>query len=245
MYRTACRAAVVLALLAASAAPALADDPDALYQNRAHLPDAQRAADLWAAALAARPDNYDAAWKLARAAYWLGGHLPTGAARKAALERGIAAGEKAVAARPDRPEGHFWLAAAMGRMAEQGGLRAGLKYRTPVRRHLERVLAIDPAFQKGSADRALGRWYYRVPRLFGGSKGKSEEHLRKSLTYYPQSIASRMFLAETYESMGRKSDAIRMLQEIGALAVDPEWAPEDTVFKQQAREMLARLERRR
>jgi tetratricopeptide (TPR) repeat protein len=213
----------MLALLAASSAPARADDPDALYRNRAHLPDAQRAADLWAASLGARPDNYEAAWKLARASYWLGGHLATEAARIAALERGIAAGEKA--------------------LAELRGIRAGLRYRMPVRRHLERVLAIDPAFQKGSADRALGRWYYKVPGLFGGSKRKAEEHLRRSLTYYPQSIASRIFLAETYESMGRKADAIRMLQEIGALAVDPEWAPEDAVFKQRAREMLAKLQR--
>ena len=52
---------------------------------------------------------------------------------------------------------------------------------------LERVivLKLDPAFQKGSADRALGRWYYKVPGLFGGSRKKSEEHLRKSLTYDP------------------------------------------------------------
>ena len=226
-----------------SASGARAEDPDALYLNRAHLPDAQRAADLWAAALAARPGDYDAAWKLARAAYWLGGHLPTEAGRIAALERGIAAGEKAVAARPDRPEGHFWLAADMGRLAESRGIRAGLKYRTPIRRHLERVLAIDPAFQKGSADRALGRWYYKVPGLFGGSKRKSEEHLRRSLTYHPQSIASRMFLAETYEAMGRDAAAIRMLQEIGVLAIDPEWAPEDAAFKEQARQMLARLQR--
>ena len=43
--------------------------------------------------------------------------------------------------------------------------------------------------------------------------------------------------------MGRKADAVRMLEEIGALAVDAEWAPEDTVFKRQAREMLAKLQR--
>lgn len=226
-----------------SAAGARAEDPDALYSNRTHLPDAQRAADLWSAALAARPGDYDAAWKLARAAYWLGGHLATEAARIAALERGIAAGEKAVAARPDRPEGHFWLAADMGGLAELRGIRAGLKYRTPVRRHLERVLAIDPAYQKGSADRALGRWYYRVPGLLGGSKRKSEEHLRKSLAYYPPSISSRMFLAETLASLHRRAEAIALLKEIEALPVDPEWAPEDTVFKRQARALRARLDR--
>ena len=86
-------------------------------------------------------------------------------------------------------------------------MRQGLKYRTPIREALEKVLQIDPAYQNGSADRALGRWYYKVPGLFGGSKKKSEEHLRKSLTYDPQSTASRFFLAETLfelESQGRR-----------------------------------------
>ena len=100
----------------------------------------------------------------------------------------------------------------MGGLAELKGLRAGIKYRAPIRQNLEKVLALDPAFQQGSADRALGRWYFKVPGLFGGSNKKSEEHLRKSLTYNPRSIASRYFLAETLEDMGRKADAIRTLR---------------------------------
>ena len=69
---------------------------------------------------------------------------------------------------------------------------------------------LDPAFQQGSADRALGRWYFKVPGLFGGSNKKSEEHLRKSLTYNPNSSSSHFFLAETLIDMGRTArSAIR------------------------------------
>src|SRR4029079_16660091 len=53
-----------------------AQSADALYADRSQLASARRAADLWAAALAADPRNFDAAWKLARADYWLGGHVP-------------------------------------------------------------------------------------------------------------------------------------------------------------------------
>ena len=173
------------------------------------LADAQRAAALWQERLSRQPDDFEAAWRLGRAGYWLGGHLPTVGARVAAFETGMDAARKAIAAQAARPEGYFWLAANMGGLAELKGLRAGIKYRAPVRQNLEKVLALDPAFQKGSADRALGRWYFKVPGLFGGSNRKSEEHLRKSLTYHPQSIASRYFLAETLEDMGRKADAIR------------------------------------
>ena len=232
-----------IAFPAALPAAQALDPADALYARRAHLPDAVRAADHWAAALERSPSDFDAAWKLARAGYWLGGHLETEQARVQAFERGIAAGQKAIAARPQRPEGYFWVAANMGGLAELKGLRAGLRYRTPVRQHLEKVLALDPGFQKGSADRALGRWYYKVPGLFGGSKKKSEEHLRRSLAHHPQSIASRYFLAETYEAMNRDADAIRILHEIDALAIDPEWAPEDREFKAKARELVKKLSR--
>ena len=100
----------------------------------------------------------------------------------------------------------------MGALAESFGMRQGLKYRGDIKDELLLVLKIDPAFQHGSADRALGRWYFKVPGLFGGSNKKSEEHLRKSLTYNPNSSSSHFFLAETLIDMGRKADARAELQ---------------------------------
>jgi hypothetical protein len=138
-----------------------------------------------------------------------------------------------------RPEGYFWMAASMGSLAESFGLRQGLKYRTPIREALERVLAIDPAFQEGSADRALGRWYFKVPRLFGGSKAESEAHLRKALTYNPQSTATWTFLADTLFAMGRDADARAALQHVIDAPLDPDWTPEDREFKEAARRRLA------
>ena len=67
----------------------------------------------------------------------------------------------------------MWLAANMGALAESFGLRQGLKYRGAIKDELLAVLRIDPAFQQGSADRALGRWYFKVPGLFGGSNRRS------------------------------------------------------------------------
>lgn len=215
--------------------------PDALYANRANMADARRAAAMWQAALDKDPSAFEAAWKRARAAYWIGKHLEDEDAQKAELEAGMAAARAAIRVHDDRPEGHFWLAANMGALAERGGMRAGLRYRSAIRRSLERVLEIDPAFQLGSADRALGRWYYLVPGFFGGSKRKSEEHLRRSLTYDPNSIASRYFLAETLEARDREDEAAAELRRILAAPPNPDWIPEDLEFKQKAREMLAEL----
>ena len=60
---------------------------------------------------------------------------------------------------------------------------------------------------EGSADRALGRWYFKVPRLFGGSNKEAEAHLRASLRYNPDSTISHFFLAELFLDDDRKSEA--------------------------------------
>ena len=219
---------------------AQAADPDALYARRADLASARQAAAIWAERLRDHPTDVDSAWKLARARYWLGGHA-TDAERKALYEAGIAAGRAAVAIEPNRPEGHFWIAANMGALAESFGLRQGIKYRGDIRNELLTVLRLDPAFQQGSADRALGRWYSKVPGLFGGSTRKSEEHLRKSLTYNPQSTASHYFLAETLLDAGRKDEARAELQKVLDAPFDPDWTPEDREFKDKAQRLIKTL----
>jgi tetratricopeptide (TPR) repeat protein len=215
-------------------------DPDALYTQRENLAAAQRAEQIWAARVQRDPNDFASAWKLARARYWLGGHAPE-KARKTYLEGGIAAGRTAIALAPNQPDGHFWVAANMGALAESFGLRQGLKYRGDIKEELETVLRLDPAYLQGSADRALGRWYYKVPGLFGGSNKKSEEHLRKALTYNPQSTVTLFFLAETLLDEGKKDDARAALNRVIEAPLDPDWAPEDREFKQKARALLASL----
>ena len=126
----------------------------------------------------------------------------------------------------------------MGALAESFGLRQGIKYRKPIKEALETVLRIDPAFMQGSADRALGRWYFKVPGLFGGSNKLAEQHLRKSLTYNPNSTASHFFLAELLLDDGRKSEGRAELQNVLDAPLDPEWTPEDQEFKEKARRLL-------
>jgi hypothetical protein len=129
----------------------------------------------------------------------------------------------------------------MGALAESFGLRQGIKYRGTIKDELLTVLKLDPVFQQGSADRALGRWYYKVPGLFGGSKQKSEEYLRRSLKYGPESTASHFFLAETLLDQNRRDDARAELQRVIDAPLDPDWGPEDREFKTKAKERLASL----
>jgi len=237
---------VVLALVAAAGTSAWAqertapaEEADRLYANRTDLPSIRRAIEIWRTALKTDPGNFDASWKIARGDYWLGGHAPE-AEQSAALDDGVAHGRLAVSLQPNRPEGHFWIAANMGAAAERSG-RAGLRYRKTIKDELETVLRLDPAFLEGSADRALGRWYDKVPRLFGGNAKSAEEHLRASLKYDPNSTASHFFLAELMLDDGRREDARAEAKLVLDAPINPEWAPEDQDFKAKARQMLVKL----
>jgi tetratricopeptide (TPR) repeat protein len=234
---------ICVSLLYLSVATLQGADPDSLYAQRENLGATRQAADIWKQRLDANGKDFESAWKLARTYYWLGGHAPE-KERKGFLEAGIAAGRTAAALEPKRPEGFFWIAANMGSLAESFGLRQGLKYRGDIRDNLQIALKLDPAFQHGSPDRALGRWYHKVPGLFGGSRKRAEEHLRRSLTYNENSIVSHFFLAELLLDMDRRGEAIAELQKVLDLPVDPEWGPEDREFKQQAQRLMSTLRQR-
>ena len=236
-----CILALYFVVPAARPAAQAPSDPDTLYRQREDIASARRAADLWEARTEAGSD-FESAWKLARACYWLGTRAPEND-RRAALERGVKAGEMAARIAPDRPDGHFWLAANMGALAESFGVTQGLKYRGRIKASLERVLAIDAAWQQGSADRALGWWYHKVPGLFGGSEDRAEAHLRKALTFNPQSTATLYFLGEVLIERNRKADARAMLQRAIDAPLDPDWTPEDRDFQRQAAARLATIAR--
>ena len=212
-------------------------DPDELYRQREDLSSAARAADLWAQ----RSDiDFEAAWKLSRACYWLGTHQSDQNARNA-LERGVNAGERAIRLGSDRSEGHFWLAANMGRLAESFGLIKAMKYRGRIKDELERVLMIDPAWQGGSADAALGQWYATVPRLFGGSRQRAEQHLRRALDRDANSTSALSFLGEMLASEGRTDEARDLLRRVVNAPFDAEWAPEDRELKQRSATLLKKI----
>jgi tetratricopeptide (TPR) repeat protein len=153
------------------------------------------------------------------------------------------AAEQVIALDAKRPEGHFWQAANMGALAESFGLTAGIKYRGRIKAALERVIQIDPAWMQGSADRALGWWYHKVPGLFGGSEDMAETHLRRALKYNPKSTATLYFLSEVLLELGKKSEALATFQQVLDAPLDPDWGPEDKAFKADAAKRLKEIKK--
>ena len=153
-----------IAVLATSAAVVAQSDPDTLYRERTEVAKAREAVAIWSERLTKNPRDFESAWKLARAAYWLGGHdEPRRAAPTRARRRG---GRQATQLEPARPEGYFWMAASMGPLAESFGMRQGLRYRSPIKDALEKVLQSTPPTRTA---RRTARWAAGTTRCRGSS----------------------------------------------------------------------------
>ena len=216
------------------------DDPDALYAQRENLESALRAADIWSAQLVRSPEDFEVACKVARARHWLGEVLPRDQ-RASHLEQGIAAAQRAIALAPDRPDGHFWLGANMGAYAGVSLMRA-FRYRTAIRQAFEAALARDPAFARGGAYCALGKYFNMVPAMFGGNKRRSEELLQRCLSFDPQSVVGRYYLGQTLVALDRPEDARRSLEATIHAPCDADYVPECRIWKRRAQNLLRRLD---
>ncbi|HEX8163462.1 MAG TPA: TRAP transporter TatT component family protein [Pyrinomonadaceae bacterium] len=183
-------------------------------------------------------DNYDAAWRTARLNYTLGDKATDAAAREQAFLDGIAAGETAAKAQPERPEGHFWLGANLGGYAKLKGVLYGITSAEKMRKEMEAVIRIDESFQGGSAYLALGQLDTELPQMLGGDPARAVATLEKGLRYGANNSLMHLRLAEAYIAARRKPDARREVNYILNATPDPEYLPEHREAVKGAQELL-------
>src|SRR5215213_9234343 len=98
---------------AAMAAKSVAE-ADSLWEGREDLQKARVAVAALRQARTADYGSYEAAWKLARAAFYVGDHTGNAEECDDMFREGIEAGKAAVQLQPNKPDGHFWLGANYG-----------------------------------------------------------------------------------------------------------------------------------
>lgn len=158
------------------------------------------------------PEDAEAYWKGARAAWWLGSVLTERKERLNVFERGMALGEKAVQLAPKSAEARFWWAGNMGSYGDVKGVMKSLSLLGPIRRELAAMNAIDDTYQSGGAYRILGIVDYKVPGFAGGNKKRARERLEKALAIDPEHPATLYYLAEYFYEMGDNTSARSFLE---------------------------------
>ena len=255
-------AAVILSLLAAQTGcrkvPTTAEKPidtgddnvakarltegDTLYDQRADMAKARVAVAALRQAQVADYGNYEVAWKLARASFFVGDHTKDDESDDM-FRLGIEAGKAAVKLQPDKPEGHFWLGANYGGSASKSTL-ASLTSVQDIRSEMEAVIKIDESYQGGSAYLGLGRLYLQAPRVLGGDTKKAIEYLEKGVRLGPNNSLMRYHLAEAYDAAGRDGEARKQIDALMAINPDPKFAAEHNDAVTKAKKLLEKIDRK-
>lgn len=212
---------------------------DRLYAERGDLAKARMAVTVLRQARTADYGNFDAAWKLSRADYYLGTHTTDNEADDIFRE-GIEAGKTAIKLNGARPEGHFWLGANYGGSAQRSTL-AGLAAVEDIRQEMETVIKMDPTFQGGSAYMALGQLYLEAPKVLGGDTSKAIDYLQKGIKVTPNNSLSHLHLAEAYHAAGRDGDARKEIDILMAMTPDPNYLPEHQEAVEKAKKLQEKL----
>jgi tetratricopeptide (TPR) repeat protein len=211
---------------------------DALYAQRQDLAQAQLALAKYQEALKLAPASFEALIKNIQGMYYIGDNSPRNDEKLKIFKQAMNLCKQAVAMRPDRVEGHYWLGVHTGSYGEARGVLKSLFLKNDIIRAMERSIAIDGAYEQGGAYCVLGRLYFKVPGLFGGSNKKSRRYLEKCRQVAPKSSVCLLFLAETYWALDEEELAVKTLDELLAMEPDPQWVPETEKDKKEGEKLL-------
>ena len=180
--------------------------------------------------------HFEANWRSAVALVNLGQETPDSIrspARNSAYVAAERSARRAVATDSTRPEGHFVLALALGRLALTKSKKERVRFAIGVYDAVTRTLAIDP--NHDGAHHVLGLWHAEAMRTSGfnrfmaknllGGKTLSKanwvsaiDHLETAVRIDPTRIFHRLDLARVYVDRKRFSDARWELGRIAELA---------------------------
>jgi len=208
------------------------------------------------AALALDSTDYAANWRAAMALLDEGELIPdslAGAERDTIFARAERLAKRAVAADSMMPEGHFAVAATVGRASLGLGKKERIRRAKVIRVEALRTIELDPKYD--GAYHVLGRWNAEIMRLSGLSRffAKSflgagifgqaswEEaiaNLQKAVELDPARIYHRLELARIYADRKRYQEARDQLGQINAL---PDRELLDPVYRERAATLTKRI----
>jgi len=216
-------------------------EADQLYKERANVENLKKAISIVEEYFKKNPKSYDAAWRLSMFYFSLGDKVSKGQKVKI-YDKAVKYGKEAVKLNDKGVEGHFWLGASYGKYGESRGVMKSLFLVKPIKKEMKRVLELDETYECAGVYRVLGRLYFKVPGLFGGSKSKSLKYLLKEKEMCPSNPLGRYYLADTLRKKGKKKEAIKELEWILNLKeVDPRWAPEFENVLKDAKKLYNKL----
>jgi tetratricopeptide (TPR) repeat protein len=208
------------------------------------------------AALALDSTDYAANWRAAFALLDQGEQIPDSIAspeRDSLFGRAEVLARRALAADPIGAEGHFAVAATVGRASLTAGKKERIRRARIVRDEAMRTLALDPGHD--GAYHVLGRWNAEIMRLSGLSRffarsflgagvfsqaswERAVANLQKAVELDPDRIQHRLELARVYADRKRFEEA---RDQLGRIASLPDRELLDPLYRERAAALGKRI----
>ena len=186
-------------------------EADKIY-DQGGLENYKKSIDLYVKAVEQQPDDYEAAWKCARA------HREyADKAKKKNVEgwkeicaqfgkAGMQYASKAIELKPERPDGHYYYGLNVGIYSDGvsifTALKEGLKDKT--QKSFEKTYAINKMYKEGGPMLSLGRFWAVLPWPLRDRK-KSLAYYREyqETQYFATNTEAQLFLAELLIQIGK------------------------------------------
>jgi tetratricopeptide (TPR) repeat protein len=209
---------------------------DALYDARGQLENVHASVVLLESDECAQ--DYEAAWRLGRALFFLGQEAGSERDARADHARGATACERAARLKPSRVEGHFWLGVNLALLARLENSFKALGHALRARRFLQRAIHLDPAYHAAGPLRVLARLQHKLPTLLGGGQKRARANFERAIRLAPANTVTRLYFAELLIEIGDTPRARDELEAILNAPPDPAWAFESARDRRIAQEML-------
>jgi tetratricopeptide (TPR) repeat protein len=209
---------------------------DGLYDKREHLENVRSSVQLLQEA--AYDGEYEAAWRLSRALFFLGQEAQSVDETRACHTQAVSICERAASLRPERVEGHFWLGVNLALLAQIENPLNALRHALRARRSLMRAARLDSAYHAAGPLRVLARLQHKLPRLLGGGIRSARSNFERAIQLAPANTVTRLYFAEMLSEIGDKTRAREQLQAILNAPPDPLWSFESARDRKIARRML-------
>ncbi len=215
----------------------IAEHADELYAAREDIRNVSASVELLRTTLN-EVDSFEIAWRLSRAFFFLGQEESEVATARVLHAQGVDAGKRAVQARPERVEGHFWLGVNLALLARVEQPLKAIAHALQAKRSLNRAVTIDPAYHAAGPLRALARLQHKAPRWLGGDTVRAQENYERAIGIATNNTVTRIFFAELLLEVGKTESARAQLEAVINAPFDPTWAFEIERDRKIAREFL-------
>ena len=232
---------------------------DTYYQNRAqgHQGDwavtgpIEKAIESYLKAYEMGDDSPELVAKLMQATYFYATYAEKDEKKqKAALQRAVDIGEKALKKNPDHAVLNYQMGGCWGRWGEVNGIFASAKEGVAdrVREHARKVVKANAEYAHAGGYRTLGRLHFLAPRipfiLSWPRHEKSVEFLEKAVAAGPANLTNHLFYAESLIKSDRYDEALRELNIVIDAEVNEAKVVEVLRDKKAAKELMEKYSKK-